>query len=500
MTQSSSAASPPPSSQAVQWRTVFLDALRKEGAHIQEGLFAQMDVFALVQQKELKTCNGNNANNPYFACALPKAPGQPPTVPDSVSVPNPKHPLNRLHVSIHLNPADAIVLVGLTPPEVKYFSHIPFLNTSRVHPTAAKLTERDLQGRLIRNKPIECVPEPGLRRILFAGLGDPLNNMKISTPGTPHGASGCPFEQLFMLIYASDEGVLNEVKVAARQAGYPDTCINAIVIPSDVVHLGVDAKSDELCLVQRVSNNPTDQKKFSEYLSSPPVDVFRITSARPPRAPLATPFLTPRGNGRTEFNLWKPTERLRQAILDTYQHEFDAIELTTDVWLNESYFALQQGVDNLGESRDTTYLATEQFVLPVNAFMVAYGVNHEQTRKAVYSNLVVYGSSLDNGVVSVASSKFAGSAAQYLDDPQASSLYAWKLGFQKIGTGSNSKYTVIPTVDNKAQPPVAPPYGLDPKEPIYMGFRAYLEPSTKVGPIWHELILDRVIVFLPKQR
>ena len=99
--------------------------------------------------------------------------------------------------------------------------------------------------------------------------------------------------------------------------------------------------------------------------------------------------------------LFKSVQRLRQAILDRYRDHYDAIELTTDVWLQESNLAIQQGLDNLGESRDTTYLGTDSFLLPEGALMVAYGVNHARTGKATYSNVTVYGRELQNGVASV---------------------------------------------------------------------------------------------------
>jgi hypothetical protein len=191
-------------------------------------------------------------------------------------------------------------------------------------------------------------------------------------------------------------------------------------------------------------------------------------------------------------------ESLRQAILKHYKKDFKAVELVTDVWLNESYLAIQQGLDNLGESRDTVYFGTETFVLPENAFVVAYGVNHAQAGKALYSNLVVYGSPLDNGVVSVPNDQFAGSASIYLDDSIDSNyLYAWKLGFQNgLFKG---QYTAIPQVNTHAEPPAKPPYALYPADHLYLGFRAYVDPATKIGPAWNELIMDRVIVFLPRK-
>lgn len=42
-------------------------------------------------------------------------------------------------------------------------------------------------------------------------------------------------------------------------------------------------------------------------------------------------------------------------------------------------------------------------------------------------------------------------------------------------------------------------YGVDLGQQTFVAFRAYLERETKVGPVWHELVFDRVIKFSPRQ-
>jgi hypothetical protein len=44
-----------------------------------------------------------------------------------------------------------------------------------------------------------------------------------------------------------------------------------------------------------------------------------------------------------------------------------------------------------------------------------------------------------------------------------------------------------------------PLHGIAPNANMYLGFRAYLEPQTKVGPAWHELVFDRAILFTKKR-
>jgi hypothetical protein len=41
------------------------------------------------------------------------------------------------------------------------------------------------------------------------------------------------------------------------------------------------------------------------------------------------------------------------------------------------------------------------------------------------------------------------------------------------------------------------PYGIDLDLKAFITFRIYLEPETKVGPAWGELVWDRAIKFAP---
>ena len=120
--------------------------------------------------------------------------------------------------------------------------------------------------------------------------------------------------------------------------------------------------------------------------------------------------------------------------------------------------------------------------------MIIYGVNHEATGKATYSNCVVYGLQYLNGVASIDSREYQGSADDYLPGhPQAQYLYAWK-----IARDSNGDLHCL-------EVPAGPQrYGISPDDKIILLVRAYLEKATKVGPAHNELCMDRVIRFSPK--
>ena len=41
-------------------------------------------------------------------------------------------------------------------------------------------------------------------------------------------------------------------------------------------------------------------------------------------------------------------------------------------------------------------------------------------------------------------------------------------------------------------------YGIELDQPLFVGWRAYLENSTKTGPYYSEIVYDRAIKFDPK--
>ena len=189
------------------------------------------------------------------------------------------------------------------------------------------------------------------------------------------------------------------------------------------------------------------------------------------------------------MDLMPAVEALGQAILARHSgvpHE----EQTTQVWLTDGYDGLQRGIDQWGPSRDTVYLRTiPEFRLGPSDFVIVYGVNHEATGKATYSNASVYaghdiyGQDLLLGLVSEQSGNFRGSARDYLANAP-DTLYAWK-----FARDCHEEAHCTPITTTCAR--------LDLNNPpdMWMGFRAYLEPSTAVGPAFTEIVYDRAIVF-----
>ena len=203
-------------------------------------------------------------------------------------------------------------------------------------------------------------------------------------------------------------------------------------------------------------------------------------------------------------------EELRIAILEKYSG-LNATELPISQGVPIGSDAIQRGIDGVGPSNDACYLwsASQTISSPTppfpdtsqyydflrepaitlgndtNEFIIVYGVNHVATGKATYSNFAIYGADAFNGVGMITDVDFNGTAEEYLpDNPNAKYLYVYKVA--RNYEGDPHCYEV----------PYGPGgYGIESDQPLWIGWRSYLEESTKTGPSYSEIVYDRAIKF-----
>lgn len=433
--------------------TDIKNILEKDGFIVQEGKFGYIDILGLYEAGFLPSCFGNNPSTPYMLCFLPPPPGE-----TAISEnPNDVDTLdNETLAQYRLRPDEALLFVGRTPPECKYFSFVPYVYD-------------------------RYFPNEGQRRRVFASLGDPLNLMTIKTSGNS------TFNASTVIITAADKGINDRIKAAALAAGFPESIINSAVIPQPLVKMGLGQDADKFLMLTRLAFFE-DKKAGQDYMNGTAARVFRLTPkiASNSTEPYGVPKLRVRGTGNTsELNLTSALNDLREAILKENKGA-NVTELTTQVWLYEGYDALQKGIDVIGENRDTTYLRTNNFTLgnSTKDSLIIYGVNHVMTGRATYCNFGIYGADILNGVGAVSDMNLTGTADKYLPgNPAAKYLYVYK-----VSRNCNESNCLFVPWGKKA-------HGIELNRPAFIGFRAYLENATKAGPSWSEIVYDRVIEF-----
>ncbi len=445
--------------------------LEKKGFLVQPGQYAQLNFTQLYCTGKSESCNGNNFGAPYLTGEVPNLPAQQPYVCGSEGSVAPFAPF-----AFRLRKDEAVVLVAVTPPPCQYYSYTTFL--------------------FYRWDPVW-----GINRKIFSNIGEPLNRFVLKTGGKP-------FNSTIVIIYTPDEKTEKAVRSAAKAAGFPEDVINTYVIPSSLLNTNpaLDATTDQLVLGQRTALFK-DPAAGSNYLANPSAVLYRVTPPCPTSdaelKPIPAPKVRVRGTGTTESDLRPYVENLRTAIIGHYPN-LVAQDLETAQWVEQSPIALQTWTNSVGDSSDAAYLATKQsFKLSSDPedFVIAYGVNHMKTKKALYTNINVYQTCMACGVASAFSDcngdpacvSFTGTAGDYMtsglpSDPDQ--LYALKIA--RNCAGDPHCLTVpVPT------PPGSCGTGVDLDQDTYLSFRVYVEPKTSTGPAYTEIQFDRVLHFTP---
>ena len=467
----------------------FRKELEKKDFIVQEGSVSFPKILDMCCNCELPSCYANNASSTYGLFALPPAPNQDPSVknPYAEWFSDDKTLPAGWSYWWRMRPDEAVVFLGPTPPKVDYYGFTAYVYDRYV----ANLS-----------KPIDCVkydgtpkPQPpsALNRYpVYASLGDTVNPMTINLAGGKLD----PYEKDVAIIMAADRNTERKVRDALIEAGYRKNSINFLPVSPSLVRLGLESEDDTLSLLMRVA--PT----VTSYISVPKtfLRVSPVTPVPPQKLdPIPAPELRVRGTGKTEVSLLPSLDALAQAIIARYpDHSATAIKMTTQP---EGYNCIENSQKCLADNRDTIYITpgyntiTEEtfqdLTLGSNEFFVAYGVIHPEMNKATYSNISVLGLWRRAAPVMVSNQDMVGSALYYLEsgaDPATvDKIYAFKIA--RVGGCAGEMYCKEIGTDCGT--------GILSEEGISLVFRAYVEPATKVGPAWGEVILDRIFKFTP---
>lgn len=458
----------------------FRQMLEQDNFSVQEGEIGYFDLIKLYDSGVMPSAYGNNPATKYLAYFVPPAPGYP--VDERIAEIAKTLGMSGNTSSFwNLGPDEAVVFVGQTPPECRYFGY-----------------DNYLMSRTYGNE----------TRWIFANIGDSLNNQVINT----NGGSGDPYNQTTMIVATADRGIDERVRAAARSAGYSDDMMNTQVFPSSVLNMGLDNTSDTFGIFIRPALF-TDKQAGDEYINNTPATILRVTPKNTTTLePYESPDLRVRGTGKTELDLTDDLNDLRDAILEKHGN-LSATELPTSVGFPMGNDAIQRGIDAVGPSNDAAYLwsANQTVNSPTppffdttqyydflrnppitlgnntNEFIIVYGVNHVATGKATYSSFSLYGADVWNGVGSITDADFSGTAEEYLpDNPDAKYLYVYKIA--RDCEGDLNCFEVPSGIGS---------YGIEPDQPIFIIWRSYLESATKTGPSYNEMVYDRAIKFEP---
>lgn len=480
----------------------FISNLENSGFIVQEGQLNYVDILKFASEGLVPSCFGNNANAPYAVLTLPPAPNQDPSLgqepPIGYQPNNPTNAPANINLilpgaTFKLRPDEAIVLMGLTPPPAYYFSFRSYLG-------------------LVENKPDKDYTDAiktgndktGYYHMIFASLGDTVNNWGIRTENTPQGKAGYPFNTPTIIITSTDKLINQQVRNALSSAGYDWGIMNNDNIPLDLVNMGLEKGKDTFLYVMR-AQLWAQQEIGDAYIEN--IDQYftalRITPKRtiPIQHPWPVPIRKIRETDKTEFrivpNVVRDYNYLRNEILNKYgSPEFDHVDLNTSPWILDGYEGILQDVNVYGDNTDALYLKTDNFQLTTDDdFVIVYGINHEQTGKATLCQDSFYGAELWNGVAgSFHTVEFPNSAAEFFPEGYENAKYYYAIKMARKDDGD--RVVVIPYSTGN---PKGSAYGVDNNQEAYVGFRIYQDKETKVGPALYDVVWDNAILFTKKK-
>ncbi|HEY8891192.1 MAG TPA: hypothetical protein VIM70_13145 [Clostridium sp.] len=264
----------------------FISTLNNGGFIVQEGKLSYLDILKLCSEGKVDKCLGNNVGAPYAVCLLPPAPNQDPSEgqepPIGYNPDNPNnYPANIDYLApgftSKLRPDEAIVLIGRTPPPALYYSFRSYLGFVPNKP------EKDYSEYITAGNDYTS-----FYHLIFASLGDQLNNYNLWTDNTPKGAPGNTFNSSTIIISTADRNINKQIRNALGIAGYSQDIMNDDNIPIELVNMGLEVGKDNFIFMMRIALW-AQQNIGNQYLNNIDkfIKVLRIT----PKIPL--PNLAP---------------------------------------------------------------------------------------------------------------------------------------------------------------------------------------------------------------
>ncbi len=418
--------------------------------------------------EHLDHCWFNNPTSPYGIPFVPLGPGEPNPDPES-RFPSPVD-LPSMFGVYRLQPDEALVWVGTTPPESPYFSFTAYV-FSRFDPAA--LGEPPYDDRVE----------------VFASLGDSLNQLTINTSAQP-GES--PFGKESVVIVTADKGVDLAVREVLDGAGFSESVANTLVIPrfdtdgvTPIARMGYDNQDDVFVVMARIAHPDAEQPgtPIRAWLDDPGARLFRIRPNGPgPLDPHTLPALRPRGTGEHEDGA--SLRRLVRSIEAAYSDMESSTRMAFPTPWEDGYICLENLIPCFADCRDTPYMGAAHRLGSEPEAIIVAGYNHEKTGKASYVNITATRALDGTAYGSVVMRDLAGSADVYIPrDPDRENL--WQVKFARECGEEPFCYEIT-----EEQIPRA---GL-----VTILVRAYLDPATGTAPkalpmSESELVFPRVI-------
>jgi len=424
------------------------------------------------------TCMANNPTTPYGIIMVPPPEGE---VEDLSECGGKRKPIcapnengETISNRFHLNSSEAIIVLGVTPPEVNYFGFTNYLAAHTYPPDFKIAADVGAASR--------CWEEGSTARRcnVFASLGDALNFGNLKAHGNGTGV----FSRQFAMVITPSQTTFEQLATTLKESGI--TIVNNLPIAGDGMNFGFNADSDTFTTLLRTAV-PANRTLYDAWLDSSPFVVLRATPTKevaekkiyprpeycdpgmklPP--PTGTYCLTKRSKVSEAERMNTTMDHLRGAqrtLVDVLQRKVNGwwwgnsqTTFFSSGSVDNGFVCIDKGQKCQGDTRDTYYPASRDFLKnSMTRGMMASGVGealgfepltyqemhdktwsrarratltstHEDTMYVVgvlhsnsdvarYSSVSVYHFWNLQGTMSVLDSQLQGSAKDYLKDTE----------------------------------------------------------------------------------
>jgi len=368
----------------------LMNSLKQQGYEVQRGyfkLYTEKDCPPSFE--EMGMCYGNNPAAPYVLFLVPPWPGEfiDPATDEAFGF-----NYEGYSTSYRLDPREAIVILGMLPPEASYFGLQSYLFTHQGEFVTDSQTYLFMQDKppLMRMF-FTKVPQNPERLISLASLSNSINHVVIAEQ------SGAAFDQQRYFIITGDSFMDGAIRHALNKIWVDDQDIFTEKIPSNVI-LGLDESADDLVTILRYAmpadgGDPGDPSDL--WRSELPLVVLRVRDTRPSRPAQAYPaFTEPEARPiADEFYLKEDMINLVGAVSQRWGQPYAMQNVMQMIRTQPSPInmvgpeCMLIGMNCLADTQDTSYQYSFPLPLGENNIYGVVGTLGTRTNNATYVGL-----------------------------------------------------------------------------------------------------------------
>ncbi len=445
--------------------------------------------------KVMKSCYANNPAAPYILPIVP-------SWPEEYFDPNTwgafgdtDEGYNTLY---RLDPREAIVVFGVTPPPGRYFGIQTYVFSEEgsfdksSQPYQFLLTYfPNFLGFMF-----QTMPNEGDRVQSLSSLSNAINNLVIERQ------SGGPFGKLRFFIITPDQAMNGVVRRALRRLGIPAANVFTEPIPplesydgTSIVAspLGLEYQNPVFATVMRYAR-PDSETAADEWREALPLAVLRVRvnarSNRPakPYGPLVLDTRT----ADSEAYLGPAVNALATGVCKTWGYSPCPNQITLVDGQSQPINAVGPkcrgiGMNCLADTQDTSYKFSPNLPIDNGQVYAIVGTLSTETENATYVGLSVNDGTYLEGVQDIPDATLDGTANSY-DVPYSNKLFVYYFSRDCADFESKTGSRCFQITDTMV------PVG----HPIKLVVRAYLRPGTVRGPDSVKVLNPIVIQVWPK--